>query len=171
MLDVQHITQAVLKLSAALENYDNLCYLEKQGKCEFFKGKFLADSARTTTFFVHHTRIICTNLHKDQPFGWKMFVDGWFSEIDDDVKASSEEKRQLGLFLAKTNSALNHLRSIELTGKNKLFAEPLIKKINVILSPTYLRRLPIKKESLQELTQVLDDLSVRLVPQTLGSKL
>lgn len=171
MLDIQHITQAVLKMSAALENYDNLRYLEEQGECEFFRGKFSADCARTTTFFIHHTNIICKNLHREQPFGWNTFVYGWFKDIDEDVVADSEEKKQLGLFLAKTISALNHLKSIELTGKNKLFAEPLIKKINVILSTSYLKKVPIQKDKLQALTQELDDLSVKLVPQTISQKL
>lgn len=160
MTEIQNITHAVFKLSAAIHNYDNLCELEEDGDCNFFRGKFLADSIRTTNFFIHHTAVMCSNIAADQPGGWDLFVEGWYSDIDNYVEADSEEQKQLGLFLCKILSAINHLKEVPLVGKNKYFVEPLLKKLALITSSSYIKRLPIKTHLLDILTQEIDEISL-----------
>jgi ATP-dependent exoDNAse (exonuclease V) beta subunit len=153
------ILRAITKISSALNNIDTINIDNNPNFC----GKMRRDLIKFCDFFCHHTQETTTEMYKRNKTAWDELVYYWFDGIDDDVEASTFEKKHISLFLSKCTSAINDLRTLENNMTNKIFAKPLISRFEEVLNKGYIKRFDVNKNDIQLVTDRISDVGFQVV--------
>jgi hypothetical protein len=121
------------------------------------------DLVKFCEFFCHHTKDTTYEMYKAHPSAWVDLVHFWFDGIDEYVEASTEEKKQISLFLAKSRSAISDLKQLDKNMTNKIFAYPIISRLEEINKKGYLKRFDVAVESLEILEREVDYVGTQVV--------
>jgi hypothetical protein len=156
------IVKAICKISSALDNLDEL---ESVGEdTQYFSGKMKRDFYKFFDFFEHHTREMVTQMYAQDPSAWSDVVYYHLADIDTMVAETDVEFRNICLIVAKLQASLKDLKALEKSPSIRIFSEPLINRISPLITKSYMKKIPIRKEGMQkvcsEITKLVDEVIV-----------
>lgn len=153
------IVRAIFKISSALNNLDELEGVDENN--QYFSGKMKRDFYKFFDFFEHHTKEMVTEMYASDPSSWSEVVYHHLVEIDEIVAETDIEFRNICLIIAKLQSSLKDLKSLEKSPSVRIFSEPLINRISPLITKSYMKRIPIRKEGINtvcsEITKLVDE--------------
>jgi hypothetical protein len=153
------VLRAITKMSSALNSIDVINTDNNPGFC----GKMRRDMVKLCDFFCHHTKETTSEMYKQSRTAWDELVYYWFDGIDEDIKASTLEKKQISIFLAKFTSAVEDLKTLEDSMANRIFARPIISRFQELLNKGYIKRFDVDKNDIQLVTDRVTSVGLSVV--------
>lgn len=158
-IEQKQVYSAITKISSALINIDKI-NIENNPR---FCGKMKRDFMKFCNFFDYHTKETTNSLYYKNKDNWNLVTYYYFDGINDDVVASTEEKKHISLFLCKCESAVLDLKKLDKNITNRIFALPLINRIDEILDKKYIKNFDVDKEDLALLTNTISDIGNKTI--------
>lgn len=153
--------RGISKLSHSITNFDNL---KKLSDIPFSKS-IMREIERFYEWYVHHTEQPVIAMEKRHPDAYQDLTYYWADGFDECIEASSEAKKQLCLIFIKAKSALGDLKACTLDAESKLLVNPLIRRLEIILKPSFLKNLKVLTQDLNYATEEFTKMYVEITPR------
>lgn len=150
----REVTTVLLKISSAIEELDSLNATSETNS--HFKGGFKNMFNKFFEFYIQHSKYLVIAQEKASPKVYKGLVYDMASFMIEVVDADTEELKNLGMLVAKLNSAASDLQAIERSVSNDLFTRPLLSRMNTMLTKKFVKNLPNSKAGMEQLQRYVN---------------
>lgn len=155
------LIRAVIKLSNSLMNLDNL----DDGECSFFTRKMKMDFLNYGEWLENHVKqMVDAYMEENEHLVVELIT--WFTEIESHFQMDDFHDKELMLFIAKNQSAVNDLRSLVKYREFTLYVAQIISRFEKICSKGYMKKfefITFKHGSFNKVVDQMDALGEKMV--------